>query len=163
MRIFSRLHTRCFCAFCKAERRIYTKKHVGLTNVLAAVLLSSAVTFVYWGELDPRGLMLFGLMILGSEVLIYLRWRTSLVCSLCGFDPLIYKRSPAEAAERVRAFYKTSSEDPNFLLSRSPLVERQRQQRRRQKQNHQMTMLEARILEKSRADDLSRLTPPKSL
>lgn len=163
MRIFSRLHTRCFCAFCKTDRRIYSKKHVNLTNVVAAILLSGAITQAYWGELDPRGLVLFCLTLVGSEIFIYLRWRNSLICNLCGFDPVIYKRSPEEASERVRAFYKQSLEDPNFLLSRSPLVERQRQGRVRERQNNEMTMLEARILAKSRATDLSKLTPPKSL
>ena len=163
MGIFSRLHETCFCAFCKADRRVYSKKHVGLTNVLAAMLLSSGITFVVWGELDPRGLMLFCLTMVGSEIFINLRWRSSLVCRLCGFDPVIYKRSPERAAAKVREFYEKASNDPNFQLSRSPLVARQKQQRQIEKQKYEMALLEARLTAKSRGQDVSKLAPSKSL
>jgi hypothetical protein len=163
MGIFSRLHESCFCAFCKAERRVYSKKHIGLTNVLAAMLLSSGITFVFWGELDPRGLMLFCLTMVGSEVFIFFRWRSSLVCRLCGFDPVIYKRSPERAAARVREFYEKASQNPNFQLSRSPLVERQKQQRQIEKQKYEMALLEARLTAKSRGQNVSQLSPGKSL
>jgi hypothetical protein len=129
MKLISRLRGRCFCAFCKAERKVYVKKHVDLTNVVAAVVLAMIVGQAYWGGPDPRALMLFCLTIVGSEMLIYLRWRSSVVCHLCGFDPVVYKRSPEDAARMVRAFYAEKQDNPDFWLTRSPLVERKRQVR----------------------------------
>lgn len=163
MGIISRLHDDCFCAFCKAPRRVYAKKHVGLTNVVGALLLSTGITHAVYGELDPRGLMLFCLTMVGSEIFIFLRWRSSLICRLCGFDPIVYKRSPATAALKVREFYEKGKDDPNFQLSRSPLVARQKAQRQAERQKHELLMLEARLMAKSQGRDVSKLSPGKSL
>ena len=128
MKLISRLRGRCFCAFCKAERKVYLKKHVDLTNVVGAVLLSTLVGQAYWGSPDPRALVLFCVTILLSEVFVYLRWRQSVVCSLCGFDPVVYKRSPERAAKLVRSFYEERQGNPDFYLTRSPLLERKRRE-----------------------------------
>src|ERR1700712_1612512 len=98
---FSRLREQRFCAFCKAKRRIYLKKHIGLTNVLCAVAFSLAVTYAVFAEPDPSGLMIFCIFIIGAEFFVYMRWRMSIVCSMCGFDPILYKRSPLKASARV--------------------------------------------------------------
>ncbi len=146
MKLISRLRGRCFCAFCKADRKVYVKKHVDLTNVVAAVLLAMIVGQAYWGEPDPRALMLFCLTIVGSEILIYMRWRSSLICSLCGFDPVVYKRSPQDAARMVRAFFAEKQDNPDFWLTRSPLVERKRQMRAQERKAADHKALEAHTL-----------------
>ena len=135
--MFSRRRTNSFCAFCKSPRRVYRKKHVGLTNVLAALILAAGLTEVLWGDADPRGLVLFSIFTFAAETFVYLRWRAALTCTLCGFDPLLYKTSPARASLRVREFYDRAESDPQFWLSKSPLVDlhrraRQDQRRRRQ-------------------------------
>lgn len=129
MRLISRLRDRRFCAFCKSPRRVYLKKHVDLTNVLASGLLTGAVTMAFWNDLDPRGLAIFGMLMLFSELLVYLRWRLAIVCRKCGFDPVLYKRSPEAAAARVREFFNTQMENPAFQLSSSPLLELYKKQR----------------------------------
>lgn len=148
MKLISRLRGRCFCAFCKAERKIYLKKHVDLTNVGGAVLLAMTAGQVIWGAPDPRALVLFCIAIVSGEVFVYLRWRASLVCNLCGFDPIIYKRSPEKAAQAVRAFFDERSENPNFWLSRSPLLERQKQKRAQERKEAELKMIEAKMLAK---------------
>ncbi len=77
---------------------------------------------------DPRALVLFGLFIGAGEVFTYLRWRMSMSCKYCGFDPVLYKSSPARAREKVKAFYESRIGTPEFLLSKSPLLEVHRQQ-----------------------------------
>lgn len=129
MKLFSRLRGRCYCAFCKAERRIYIKKHIDMTNVLGAFVLSLAMGYAYWGSPDPRILVLFFSGLMGAEMFIYIRWRSSLVCALCGFDPVIYKKSPELAASKVREYYQEREDRPEFLLSRSPLLEVKRRER----------------------------------
>jgi len=162
MKLISRLRGRCYCAFCKAERKIYVKKHVDLTNVVGAILLAMAVGQAYWGAPDPRALVLFCVTIVALEVFVYLRWRASLICSLCGFDPIIYKRSPEQAAQRVRAFYREREENPQFWLSRSPLLERKRAARVQERKASEYKELEAKLLARRPAKTASPLAPPKS-
>lgn len=139
MKLFSRLRDHRYCAFCKSPRRVYLKKHVDLTNVVAGMLLSAAATLAYWGEVDPRGIMMFCLIMGLSEFFVYLRWRVAVVCKLCGFDPVVYKRSPAKAAGLVREFFEQRIDNPSFQLSKSPLLELQRRQRA-----HERKLLELR-------------------
>ena len=128
MRLFSRVRDHRFCAFCKSKRTVYVKKHIDLTNVVLTALLSLGVTSGIWGFLDPRALAMCPVLLMGMEIFIFLRWRISIVCRLCGFDPILYKKSPALAAKKVNEFYKESVQDPRFFLSRSPLLETYRKQ-----------------------------------
>lgn len=117
-----RIQTSCYCAFCKTPRRIYAKKHIDLTNVALAGAFSALATLAGWGSLDPQGLMILGLSLICAEMFVYLRWRMNLVCHLCGFDPITYKRSPAAAKEQVKRFYEEQVNNPEFWLTKSPLL-----------------------------------------
>lgn len=129
MKLISRRREKRFCAFCKSPRRVYLKKHVDLTNVLGGGLFAGLVTMAFWSELDPRGLVIFALLMATSELLIHLRWRTTIVCRKCGFDPMLYKRSPERAALKVREFFNAQMENPSFQLSSSPLLELYKKQK----------------------------------
>ena len=129
MSLFSRARRTSFCAFCKSPRRLYRKKHVGLTNVVAALLTSAGLSLVLWNEPDPRALGFFSAYVIIAEIFVYLRWRAALTCRMCGFDPLVYKRSPAAASKGVRDFFDRMGEDPQMMLSKSPLVEVHRRRR----------------------------------
>ena len=159
MPLISRLRNRCYCAFCKTERKVYSKKHVDLTNVLGASFLATSLSYLYWGELDPRGLMLFGVLILVAEVFVYSRWRSSLVCKMCGFDPIMYKRSPQEASKAVREFFTDNAHKPGFQLSRSPLLEVHKQQRAQERKKQELRYIES----KMQAKRDSGLTPTKTV
>jgi len=137
---------------------MYAKKHVDLTNVVATSFLATAVTYAYFGQPDPRGLVLFCLFIIASEIFVYSRWRNSTVCKLCGFDPLIYKRSPAAAAAKVREFFVKNSSDPRFHLTRSPLNEIQRLKRKGERKQADLKFMQAKMV----AARTSSLTPTKS-
>ena len=162
MKLISRLRGSCFCAFCKSPRKVYVKKHVDLTNVVGASLLSMAVGQAYWGAPDPRALVLFCVTIVLSEIMIYLRWRASLVCTLCGFDPLIYKRSPQKASDLVKKFYQERAQHPSFWLSRSPLLERQRMQRIKERKAIEHKAVTAKILARAQKNAPTSLAPPNS-
>lgn len=136
--MFSRLREYRYCAFCRSRRRVYGKKHIGLTNVLGAGLFAGVITLAYWGEIDPRGIMLFCLITGISEMMVYFRWRLAIVCKMCGFDPVLYKRSPDQAALRVRQFFQEQSHNPQFQLSKSPLLELQRRQRARERKQMEL-------------------------
>ena len=126
MSLFSRPRGVRFCAFCKSPRKVYLQKHVELTNVLTSSLLAIVASFALWGQADPRAMMLLALLLGLSEISVYLRWRTAIVCKMCGFDPVVYKKSPARASSMVREFFDMQMTNPHFHLSKSPLLDLQR-------------------------------------
>lgn len=112
-----------FCAFCRAPRKYSSKKHLHVLDLLVMFLASGFFGSALWGLADPRSLVLFALLVAMGETFIYLRWRSRIVCRLCGFDPVLYNVSPSRAREKVRVFYEQKIKDPQFMLSRSPLLE----------------------------------------
>jgi hypothetical protein len=117
-----------------------------------------AITFAQWGTPDPRGIVIFLVFIGIAEMFVYSRWRASLVCKLCGFDPIVYKRSPEEAAQGVRKFFEEQKQDPRFHLSRSPLLELQKRITERERKANQYRELEKIV----KARNPSLLPPTKS-
>lgn len=98
-----------------------------LTSVLLMIIL--------WQSMDPRGLVIFVLGLSVSEIFIVLRWRLTLPCPYCAFDPILYKKSPQLAAQKVRAFYEDSKETPAFYLkTNNPLLAIQKRQKKKNKQ-----------------------------
>ena len=132
----------CYCAFCKSKRRIYPKKHASVGNflmVMGFVICASTGLWTWW---DPRSIAIFSVAMVSTEIFIYLRWRFSLVCTLCGFDPVLYRKSPELAREKVRLFYDTKTQDPKFLLSKSPLVDLYRKSTEIKRRNEIVTNFE---------------------
>jgi hypothetical protein len=109
-----------FCGFCKCERNVYTKVHVAWTDVLGCAVLSTLLVLIIWQSFDPRGFLFFGLLLGIGEFLIQLRWRVSIACPYCGFDPVLYRRQPSRAAEQVKAHLDRRRADPNYILSSKP-------------------------------------------
>ncbi len=72
--------------------------------------------FLVWQRLDPRGVLFFVLFIMGSEVFVRLRWRMSLPCPHCAFDPLLYKTNREESVKRVKARLEQVRSSQKFLL-----------------------------------------------
>ena len=141
---FSKTREACYCAFCKSPRRIYLKRHVGLTNVLMASTFALTTSFALFGSADPRGLMIFGAFLIGSDIFIYLRWRLTIVCRMCGFDPVVYKQSPEKAKQRVKEFFTEQVENPEFWLTKSPLLHIQKKIRENEKKALELQVLENR-------------------
>jgi len=147
MKLISRLRDECYCAFCRSPRRIYVKKHVDLTNVVGVGVLAFAFSSLVWSELDPRGMLLFCFLLMAGEIFIYLRWRSAIVCRLCGFDPVLYKRSPLRASQGVNQFFHEAGKSPEFFLTKSPLVELHRRLRENERQRERVSLLEKHLEE----------------
>jgi hypothetical protein len=112
--------TRCYCPFCKIERRVYLKKHISIIDLIFCLLLAGMVSFAAKQTLDPRALIVFVVASAMLEMLIQLRRRISLVCSRCGFDPVIYSRDHGLAAQLVKTHLEERQNDPNYLLFPKP-------------------------------------------
>ena len=117
-----------YCAFCRLERRVYPKKNVSWTNVVLAFGCALVLTFVFWGGVDPRAILIFVFLLASADVFIRIRWRMALTCPHCGFDPLLYKRDPDETVKRVKARLDEVRRSEQYLfqahnpLSRLPAI-----------------------------------------
>ena len=113
-------HKDCYCAFCKSERRVYLKKNISWLDTLGSALGALVVTFIVFQEVDPRGIFIFLAFLIIGEVFVKIRWRMSMTCRHCGFDPLLYLKDKELASNKVKAFLDKRKEDPTMLL-RPPL------------------------------------------
>ena len=111
----------CYCAFCKTPRKVYTDKHLSYVEVLALVILSIIFTFAFYQNLDSRGLYFVVALLLIGESFSQFKWRASMICSNCGFDPVVYVRSPEQAGLKIKAFLEKRNDSPEHLL-RSPVI-----------------------------------------
>lgn len=56
-----------------------------------------------------------------GEVFMQMRWRASMICRNCGFDPVVYIRNPEAAGLKIKAFLEKRADSPAHLL-RPPVV-----------------------------------------
>ena len=71
-----------------------------------------------WEKFDARVFIIFAFVLSMAEMITQLRWRMSLLCQTCGFDPVLYLRDAAEAARRVRAKLDERKKNPGSLLAK---------------------------------------------
>ncbi len=91
-----------YCAFCKLERGVCRKKHINWTNVVLSAFCSLLIMYVVWGDVEPKTVIIFAIAVMISEVFVHLRWRLTLACPHCHFDPALYQRNRAQASENVK-------------------------------------------------------------
>lgn len=122
IRVMGSTSEKIYCAFCKLDRKVYTKKSVTWTNVLMCAFLTLLIGQVVWQEVNPKMTVVFIIFVCLSEVFVRLRWRMGLSCPHCGFDPVIYKTDQQEAVRRVKAHLDLLKNSGRMLLkSRNPL------------------------------------------
>ncbi len=112
-----RVSQRCYCAFCRTERTVYRKKHLSGVDVALAALGTVLMMLLFFQDFDPRGLLFFAVAVAATEGFIVLRWRISINCSKCGFDPILYKKDPSRAADKVKEYMAERADDPMWVLS----------------------------------------------
>lgn len=96
------------------------RKGVGPLQIAAATLTSALLTLALWREPDPRGLVVFAFCLAAAEIAMQLRWRMSLLCPVCGFDPVVYLKDPAKAASQVKSHMETRRQDPASFFKPQP-------------------------------------------
>ena len=106
-----------FCAYCGHHRAVYTKKHVSLLDVLGATGLGLASASLIAQQFDPRGFLISALGIGIAEIFVSFRYRLRLICGRCGFDPVLYRRDPSAAAERVKRVREERLNHPVLALA----------------------------------------------
>ena len=103
---------KCFCAFCGSKRKIQMRKHISFLQILLSALLCTGLSVVVTGSVVPQILVVFAFLVGCIEVFSVLRWRFSVVCYQCGFDPVLYISNPKLAADRVKNHLQVYDEQP---------------------------------------------------
>ncbi len=113
-----------YCAFCKNSLKIFPYKRLAWQHVVLLLPFSLVTGYVLKGDFDLRTLILFFVFLFAAELMIQFRWRTSIQCKRCGFDPVLYLKDNAEAAKRVKNFLEIQRmENPLF---RDPFLTRRK-------------------------------------
>lgn len=101
-----------FCAFCRSPKVYFKRKRLGLLNILGAFVGAMALNYLFRYQIDPIVFVIFVANMFAIELAIKIRWRMSLICHECGFDPVIYKRNPEVACQMVKAKMDERKADP---------------------------------------------------
>ncbi len=111
-----------YCSFCSLPHKVYTQKHVSILEIIAFMAVAVLATFLIWEDFHPTGVLIFATLSALMELFHRVRYRHSVRCSHCGFDPFVYKLHPEEAAKIVKAFLDNRREDPLYLLRPQPKI-----------------------------------------
>lgn len=112
-----------FCAFCQLPQSVYRRKHIHPGDVFGLAIAGAIATYLIWQDFHWAGVFLFAAFVLVAELIYQTRWRVSVRCKNCGFDPLVYKRDPEQAAQQVRGFLEERKKDPLYLLKPQPKIQ----------------------------------------
>lgn len=101
-----------FCAFCRSSKVYFKRKRLGILNILGALMGALALNYLFRHQIDPIVFVIFVVNLFVIELAIQIRWRMSLICHECGFDPVIYKRNPELACQMVKTKMNQRKADP---------------------------------------------------
>ena len=62
-------------------------------------------------------MLLFVLFCIFGEAMVRIRWRLAMICTYCGFDPILYLRDPDKMSRRVSEYMEKRSKAPSYVLS----------------------------------------------
>ena len=92
-----------------------------MVDVIGIGLISLTTTWSLYQDFDPTLFVIFVSGLTFSEIFVQLRWRMSLPCPHCGFDPLLYVRDSAKAAQQVKDYVAEKRSEAESILKPDPL------------------------------------------
>lgn len=90
----------------------FKRKRLGILNILGAFTGAMAFNYIFRHQIDPIVFVIFVANLFIIELALQIRWRMSLICHECGFDPVIYKRNPELACRIVKSKIDLRKADP---------------------------------------------------
>ena len=117
----------CYCAFCKKPRWIPKNKHVSGVHFIGAISFALFLSYAWKGGIDGRALVFFVCLLGIMEIGVQMKWRLSVPCPHCGFDPVLYVKNRQAACDKVKRHQEELLNTPLGLLKavdnpqRSPL------------------------------------------
>lgn len=120
MRVLFSTREKCYCAFCRSPKRIYSHRRLGVKHSLICIFASLLVMMALFQSFHAFVFFVIPISLIVCDVFLQMRWRMAVVCKRCGFDPVLYVKDAPQAAERVRTFLEKRRQDPTMILA-SPL------------------------------------------
>jgi hypothetical protein len=96
------------------------QKHVKSFEIAISMAGSFLVMLLIFQTFDFRVLVFFAISVSVLEFLVQLKYRLSMSCPQCGFDPLLYMKSKQQACDQVKAHLEARKNDPAVYLSQRP-------------------------------------------
>lgn len=97
---------------------MYTKKNIGIGDIVGSALGAGVLMMAIWQEFDPRVMVIFIFLLAIAEVFVQIRWRMTMTCPHCGFDPVLYLKDQAKAVEKVKIRLDQRRSNPATLLAK---------------------------------------------
>ncbi len=116
------MKVRFFCTFCELPQKVYKRKHIHLFEMLALAIVGVITSFLIWQDFHWASVFLIAAMVMVTEFTYQVRWRHSVKCKGCGFDPITYKRNPEQAASEVKIYLEQRKQNPLYLLKPQPQI-----------------------------------------
>ncbi len=107
-----------YCALCRNERRIFRKRRLGAWDIVVNAFASFLLMMLIWQAFDARVFVFFVLGLALSEGVIQIRWRLSVVCPHCGFDPALYVQNNNAAALKVKSHLEARKSDSKYIFAK---------------------------------------------
>lgn len=105
-----------YCAFCRTPKYVYSRTSLSFFTFLLLFLASALCSYGIRKQFDEYVFAMFFSLLVLAELSVKIRYRISLRCKECGFDPIVYKRSPSMASQRVKEKLAERAADPKSLL-----------------------------------------------
>jgi glutaredoxin len=121
--MFSKNSEKKLCVFCKLDHRVYLKKEVNFRDIIVLLFITGLLAFAIWGEPDLRSMLIFMTLAFIFQIFLRVRYRESVKCPHCGFDPILYKQDNKKAATKVNQFMAQRKNNPQYLLRTQPKIE----------------------------------------
>lgn len=113
------------CVFCKLSHRVYLKKEVSILDGLILLGVTGLLAFAIWKGPDLRSMLIFMSLAFLMQVFLRVRYRESVKCPHCGFDPILYQHDSEKAAQKVNAFMEERKDNPHYMLRPQPKIKHQ--------------------------------------
>ena len=111
------------CSFCKLGHRLYLKKEVSFFDAIIMLFITGLLAYAIWGGPDLRSMIIFMSLAFSFQFFLRMRYRESVKCPHCGFDPILYSQDHEQAAQKVKSFMEKRKNNPEFLLKPQPKIE----------------------------------------
>lgn len=98
-------------------------KNVTLVEVSFCILGGLLISLIFWQKFDAKIFAVIAILIGLVEFLAQIKWRLAVVCTKCGFDPILYLKDKNKTALKIKNFLAKRKADPAILLSKNPHVD----------------------------------------
>ena len=107
----------CYCAFCRSPHWVYRRKRLGALHFFFSLITSAVSSLIIFSEILPQMILFFVFCLVVVEIFMQIRWRMSLVCKQCGFDPILYRKDTNKAAGQVKDFLEKRKNSVSSLFN----------------------------------------------